>query len=1327
MATANLLLNIQQQGVDAFANISRNLNILTGTAIGELSELETASESSSLAIRQIGDTLDQSFDGLGGSTVEITNEFNQLDKQVTRSLSNVSNAAKQTVAAVMNIDDGIATSVNEIRQDVGVASTAFDNLNRSVVNNVERIRGSLVTVGTAAFDTLNTSVRTNVESIRNSLTTVGTAAFGPLQKGVQTATNAVAGLGSIFTNSLQGALFATINILNGQVNPTLEVLSIFITNNYDSIVLFGRIIISASTALIALLTALNPVTASLAVLVAGVTAALVRFEPLRRAVLDIIDALVHFAARLAHPLELLKNLAGSALNVGHAFDEFKGTLTGTDDVFNHTSDNLRGLVEELKRTSVISRVNAHEFEDVLTPAIGGNFLEALVHLGSHLATSFLPQLTVLRVAAGPIADVLFKRVIPAFSAFLKSSVAVRIALAALKFAAIDILVKTLQRLAATIQNNIIKSLLAMTNALTRLVNVPFTKLVVFLREQVINTLLILERVLVTGVIIAFRDTVQVIDTVVIQTFARLFNAVVRLANLFRGDAVESLVFLGNIAIQAGNGFRQLASNFLEFTRIGQAATGIFNTISGVIQQLFARLSGLFTIVQQFFGVDITIPFDLLQASLRDLGGSAVNTARDIGDNLTEKVASARIEFDRAKQSVIDYYTPLDELEKRSNAAADAIGNTVDAANRAADAQDKAAEAEADSVGTSRNAAAERERIANETAERERERARRSASDIIGRAQARQREELDQINRDRERNAQREQDAAERRAQRREEQTNRARSITENAARLRDERIRREAQAERTRARDEERATRERQRREAEAAREQKRLASERERQEKAAAAAQKAREDAAQKELEETNAVVKKLIDSYPLLTARANQIGESTENLTDDLREEVRIMREVGESIEDIGEVAERVFNRLPQYADDWQLLGYRMGQTRTQTTQMTKAMSLLSQAFPLISLGVLAARITEVGTAAIRAEFQIGRLRDQSGVSATTLKIFADAARRIGLEVDDVSGFMETFVDRLDEALEGSGEGFKTFNRLGISLRDAGGQVRLTEDILRDTIVALGDLEDGTLRAAIATAAFGGDGFKLVQAVSRSGEEIGKLNQDLERQTSEIKTLNETWGVFIGLFQEGFANAFKAIAPALDNILLILTVFLTSIGSVFAKLEEIFGLFQFLTDAARGLNVVLRDTIGLRFPEPFRQARREIEMMNDSLEENRDLTAEAFQNILNDINARQRDLFDASTARVLQEEAAARGITTPIRPDAAVGGRIIGPSTSPVNLIQGSVPTARITDPDDPLAGVPIINVNVNNVDPNMVADEVYKAIDREQQPGGALQITR
>ena len=738
MATANLLLNIQQQGVDAFANISRNLNILTGTAIGELSELETASESSSLAIRQIGDTLDQSFDGLGGSTVEITNEFDQLDKQVTRSLSNVSNAAKQTVAAVMNIDDGIATSVNEIRQDVGVASTAFDNLNRSVVNNVERIRGSLVTVGTAAFDTLNTSVRTNVEGIRNSLTTVGNAAFGPLQKGVQIATNAVAGLGSVFTNSLQGALFATINILNGQVNPTFEVLSVIITNNYDSIILFGRIIISTSTALIALVTALNPVTATLAVLVAGITAALVRFESLRRVVLDTIDSLVHFVAALAHPLELLNNLAGNALNVGQAFDEFRGSLTGADDVFRHTSDNLRGLNEELERTPVISRVNAHEFNDVLTPAIGGRFLETLVHVGSHLATSFLPQLTILRVAAGPIADVLFKRVIPAFSAFLKSSTAVRIGLSALKFAAIDILVKTLQRLAATIQNNIIKALLAMTNALTRLVNVPFTKLVVFLREQVINTLLILERVLVTGVIIAFRDTVQVIDTVVIQTFARLFNAVVKLANLFRGDAAEALVFLGNNAIRAGNGFRQLASNFLEFTRIGQAATGIFNTISGVIQQLFARLSGLFTIVQQFFGVDITIPFDLLQASLRDLGDSAVNTARDIGDNLTEKVASARIEFDRAKQSVIDYYTPLDELEKRSNAAADAIGNTVDAANRAADAQDKAAEAEADSVGTSRNAAAERERIANETAERERERARRSASDIVGRAQARQR-------------------------------------------------------------------------------------------------------------------------------------------------------------------------------------------------------------------------------------------------------------------------------------------------------------------------------------------------------------------------------------------------------------------------------------------------------------------------------------------------------------------------------------------------------------------------------------------------------------
>ena len=737
MATANLLLNIQQQGIDVFSDITRNLNVLTGNAIGELSELETASETSALAIRQIGDTLDQSFDGLGGSTVEITNEFNQLDKQVTRSLSNVSTAAMKTVAAVMNIDDGIAQSVTEIRQDIGQANTIFESLNTTVTSTVGRIGSTLQTIGTAAFAPLQQGVQrvsATVQTLSGSFSTV----FQPLQKGVQTVTMAVSGLGSTVTRSLIGALTSTATIIGNQVNPVFGTLATFVGNNFTSITAFGGAIITVATTLIGLVTALNPVTATIVVLATGISAALIRFESLRKVVLNVIDSLVNFTTALSHPLELLSRLGGNVLDIDNLFDQFKGTLAGSDDVFSNASTSVMDLTDELNKTPAILKQVTDAFNNQLTSAVGGNFRQSLLQGAAALATTFIPQLTILRAAAGPIGDVIATRVVPALTTFVKSSAAARIALNALKFAALDIVIKALQQFGKVVKDSVTRALSDLTKAILNLINVPFTKFTTFLRQQLIEGLLLLERVLVTGVIIAFRDTVQVIDTVVIQNFARLFNVVARLANLFRGDAVESLVFLGNIAIQAGNAFRQLASNFLEFTRIGQAATGIFNTISGVIQQLFARLGGLFTIIQQFFGVNISVPFDLLQASLRDLSETAVNTARSIGDNLTEKVASARIEFDRAKQSVIDYYTPLDELEKRSNAAADAIGNTVDAANRAADAQDKAAEAEADSVGTSRNAAAERERIANETAERERERARRSASDIIGRAQARQR-------------------------------------------------------------------------------------------------------------------------------------------------------------------------------------------------------------------------------------------------------------------------------------------------------------------------------------------------------------------------------------------------------------------------------------------------------------------------------------------------------------------------------------------------------------------------------------------------------------
>ena len=102
-------------------------------------------------------------------------------------------------------------------------------------------------------------------------------------------------------------------------------------------------------------------------------------------------------------------------------------------------------------------------------------------------------------------------------------------------------------------------------------------------------------------------------------------------------------------------------------------------------------------------------------------------------------------------------------------------------------------------------------------------------------------------------------------------------------------------------------------------------------------------------------------------------------------------------------------------------------------------------------------------------------------TGVSLETIAGLERAAGRAGVEVGAVTGSLGEFGHKLFEAAQGSGGAAKALEVLGVEAMDADGSLRDTDDVLREVLNKLPQIEDDAKRAAVAQELFGGAGKEL------------------------------------------------------------------------------------------------------------------------------------------------------------------------------------------------------------------------------------------------------
>lgn len=167
--------------------------------------------------------------------------------------------------------------------------------------------------------------------------------------------------------------------------------------------------------------------------------------------------------------------------------------------------------------------------------------------------------------------------------------------------------------------------------------------------------------------------------------------------------------------------------------------------------------------------------------------------------------------------------------------------------------------------------------------------------------------------------------------------------------------------------------------------------------------------------------------------------------------------------------------------------------------------------------------------------------------GIAATSLANLRQGALEAGVNAEQLDSALTRLNVRVSEAADGNEEAARLFRALGVAVKDASGEARPADQVLRDLAGRFSSLQDGTDKARLAVELFGRSGAKLIPFLNQGAdglERFSGLTNDTVREAArlqaEVDKLSASWGRL--KFQIAGAvipavNEFIELAPKLNS----------------------------------------------------------------------------------------------------------------------------------------------------------------------------------------------
>ncbi len=137
----------------------------------------------------------------------------------------------------------------------------------------------------------------------------------------------------------------------------------------------------------------------------------------------------------------------------------------------------------------------------------------------------------------------------------------------------------------------------------------------------------------------------------------------------------------------------------------------------------------------------------------------------------------------------------------------------------------------------------------------------------------------------------------------------------------------------------------------------------------------------------------------------------------------------------------------------------------------------------------------------AAANAGEELHEMSQRVGITADRLSELKFSAELGGASLESVATSVRILSKSMLDATHGLERKSEAFRTLGIQVTDARGQLRSTDEVLRELADRFKLLEDGTLKTALAYEIFGGRGVEMIPVLNKGSAELDRQRQMAER----------------------------------------------------------------------------------------------------------------------------------------------------------------------------------------------------------------------------------
>ncbi|MEG1704795.1 MAG: hypothetical protein RR289_09710, partial [Niameybacter sp.] len=147
-----------------------------------------------------------------------------------------------------------------------------------------------------------------------------------------------------------------------------------------------------------------------------------------------------------------------------------------------------------------------------------------------------------------------------------------------------------------------------------------------------------------------------------------------------------------------------------------------------------------------------------------------------------------------------------------------------------------------------------------------------------------------------------------------------------------------------------------------------------------------------------------------------------------------------------------------------------------------------------------------------------RIDKMSNKIGMSKQAFQEWDYVLGQNGMDVEKLQVGVKTLTAQMDAATQGNESAISNFERLGLSVTDTNGALKNQEEMTKEAIMALADMENGTEKARLATEMFGKAGIEMMPMLNGGAEGIAELTARSHELGLVMSDETVTAGVVLG-----------------------------------------------------------------------------------------------------------------------------------------------------------------------------------------------------------------